>query len=224
MNELMLFKSDTKPVEYIEAPDKDRLKKGVSIWLKSRITGLKLLPTTRQQIIHDRDILLIEWLWNTGMRISDALSIKFKDLDMGKEIVTFIVKKRSRPGKPFVHSISLDKGILFEVQRYKERIKGNPEDRLFPMTRMNAHDNLDKYAELAGFPETVKTTKKGLITKSHFHAHILRHSMCMNDLMNGIQPEVTQFRAGHASLDTTINTYRKMNVNIEKIIRNGIKQ
>jgi integrase/recombinase XerD len=222
MNDLMLFKSDSKPVEYIEAPDKDRIKKGVDIWLKNCVTGTKLIPTTRQQLIHDRDILMIEWLWNTGMRISDALSIKFMDVDMAKEMVTFIVKKRSRPGKPFALSISLDKGMLFEVQRYKDRCRGKPEDRLFPMSRMNAWDNLDKYAELAGFKEIIKTTKKGTVTKSHFHPHILRHSMCMNDLMNGIAPEVTQYRAGHASLDTTINTYRKMNVAIERIIRSKL--
>jgi integrase len=91
-----------KPVIGISEEDKNLLKLSVDKWSKNAKEMKVHKPV---KLIAERDKLLMEWLFNTGMRISDALAIKYRDIDMQKEEVSFIVNKRSRL-KPFLHTIS----------------------------------------------------------------------------------------------------------------------
>lgn len=211
-----------KPVEYATEEDKNRLKDAVTVWLKKHPK-----PTGNQKFIAERDALLIEWLWNTGMRISDALSLHFRDVDNSKEVCNFFVKKGRK-----THTISLDKPILFEVQRFKEMFFFKPEDIIFSMSKQNAWMQLDKYAKMAGLPEIVKSyvIKTGnragqtVITKSHFHPHLLRHGMAMDDMKNGVPIPITSFRLAHSSTSVTQDIYQRVDQNIERGFRERMKR
>jgi integrase/recombinase XerD len=207
-----------QPVEYITQDEKNKLKAAVDTWL----TQGRTKPTERQKAIAERDKLLIEWLWNTGMRITDALNTHFRDIDMTKENVTFWVKKRKKS-----HTISLDKSILFEVQRYKEMFFFKSEDFIFGMTKQNAWMQIDHYAEIAGFPPkkrtyTIKNGKnkgKVVVTESHCHPHLLRHGRARQDMMDGIPLPITSYRLAHSSTAITADIYQRVDENIERAFR-----
>jgi integrase len=130
-----------KPVVAISEDEKNAIKAAIDQWA-TKAKAMKVNKPTR--FIAERDKLLAEWLYNTGMRISDALTIKYRDIDMTKEEVTFIVKKRSKK-QPFILTISMDKSILFEVQRFKEMFLLKPEDKLFRISRQTFDDNLPNF-------------------------------------------------------------------------------
>jgi len=189
------------PVIAISEDDKNLLKLSVDKWAKNA-KEMKIHKPIK--FIAERDKLLIEWLFNTGMRISDALVIKYRDIDMQKEEVTFIVKKRSKL-KPFLHTISLDKSILFEIQRFKEMFLLKPEDRIFQISRSTFDDNLVKYCALAGLQK--------------YSAHKFRHGCAMKDLADGHPDFVTAYRLAHSSTSVTNSTYRRMSSDIERVFR-----
>ena len=190
-----------KPVIAIKESEKDQIKKAIDTWGKQA----KEAHSHKSVIfIVERDKLLVEWLFNTGMRISDALSIKFRDVDMKHEGVRFIVKKRSRI-KPFIHSISLDKSILFEVQRFKDAFLLKDDELLFDLTRSTVDSNLKKYCMIAGLPK--------------FSAHKYRHGCAMKDLEDGLPDFITAFRLAHSSTAITNSTYRRMTPEIERKFR-----
>jgi integrase len=190
-----------KPVIGISEDDKNLLKLSVDKW-SSNAKEMKVHKPVK--LIAERDKLLIEWLFNTGMRISDALAIKYRDINMQKEEVTFIVNKRSRL-KPFLHTISLDKSILFEVNRFKDMFLLKPEDRIFQISRSTFDDNLAKYCELAGLQK--------------YSAHKFRHGCAMKDLREGQPDFVTAYRLAHSSTSVTNSVYRRMDQNIERTFR-----
>lgn len=190
-----------KPVVAISEDEKNRLKNAIDVWCKET-KELKVHHPTKY--IAERDKLLVEWLFNTGMRISDALAIKFRDIDMSREQVTFIVKKRSR-NAPYLHTISLDKSILFEIQRFKEMFLRKPEDLLFDISRSTFDGNLAKYCKIAGLPK--------------YSAHKFRHGCAMKDLAEGQPDFVTAYRLAHSSTSVTNSTYRRMTPDIERAFR-----
>ncbi len=209
------------PVKFLTEEEKELLKKSVDKWAQES-TVKKLKKNIK--FIADRDKLFIEWVWNTGMRVSDALSIKFMDINYQKEQVIFIIKKKSKE-KPFLHTISLDKSILFEVQRFKETFILKPENRIFDVSRQTMDESIDKYGKIAGFPlreKQVKIKKGSTETKtvySYCNVHMLRHGRAMKDMAEGIPDFITAFRLGHSNTTVTNAIYRRVNVEVERAFR-----
>jgi integrase len=190
-----------KPVVAISEDEKNAIKTAIDKWAVQAKAQKVNKPT---KYIAERDKLLVEWLFNTGMRISDALAIKYRDIGMTKEEVTFMVKKRSKK-QPFILTISLDKSILFQVQRFKDMFLLKPEDKLFRITRQTFDDNLAKYCKIADIRK--------------YSAHKMRHGMAMKDLREGQPDFVTAYRLGHSSTNVTNAIYRRMNQDIERAFR-----
>ncbi len=190
-----------KPVIAIKESEKDQIKKAIDTWGRLAKEAKSHKPAS---YIVERDKLLVEWLFNTGMRISDALSIKFRDVNMRTEGVNFVVKKRSRT-KPFIHGISLDKSILFEVQRFKDNFLLKDDELVFNLSRSTVDSNLKKYCQIAGLPK--------------YSAHKYRHGCAMKDLEEGLPDFITSFRLAHSSTTITNSTYRRMTPEIERKFR-----
>ena len=193
------------PVKHIARDDKDVLKVAVATWLSTRPY------TDRREYVAGRDALLIEWLWHTGMRVSDALRVRFSDIT-SNDTVRFVVQKRSRT-KPFVHEVTLSKSMLYDVVQFRERfrimISGQDDDRMFPITRQSVDQRLAMYSDLAHIPKT--------------NAHSLRHGCAMNLLEQGVPPVEIAFRLAHSSVQVTESVYARMNTTIEKGMIEGVR-
>ncbi|OEU74068.1 MAG: hypothetical protein BA864_06980 [Desulfuromonadales bacterium C00003093] len=192
------------PVDHITPEEKEELIGAVKFWWESAPR------TERTDYIAARDILLIEWLWHTGMRVSDAVRIRFDDINTETETVRFIVSKRSRK-TPFIHEIVLSKAMMFEVMKYRDRwqiVLNERGGRLFPITRQNVNKRLKTYCRTAGLPPT--------------SAHKFRHGCAMNMLNQGVPPVEIAFRLAHSSTQVTENVYARMNVGIERKMLEGL--
>ncbi len=192
------------PVEHITPEELDDLVNAVKLWQESAPR------TERTNYIVDRDLLIIRWMWHTGMRVSDAIRIRFDDINNNTETVRFIVSKRSRK-TPFVHEIMLSKAMMFEVMKYGDRwqiVLKNHGGRLFPNTRQNVNKRLKKYCQTAGLPPT--------------SAHKFRHGCAMNMLNQGVPSIEMSFRLAHSSTQVTESVYARMNVGIERKMLEGV--
>ena len=186
------------PVDHVTPEQKEEMIGAVKLWWES---GPR---TDRTDYIAARDILLIKWLWHTGMRVSDAVQIRTTDINNDTETVRFIVSKRSRE-TPFIHEITLSKAMMFEIMKYRDRwqiVLNEHGNKLFPITRQNVNKRLNTYCAVGRLPAT--------------SAHKFRHGCAMNMLKQGVPSVEIAFRLAHSSTQVTESVYARMNVGIER--------
>jgi integrase/recombinase XerD len=143
-----------------------------------------------------RDRALVELLYGTGTRISEAVGLDIDDLDLGE--LTVVVtgkgdKQRLLPVGGFAAE-ALSAYLVRGRPALAPRGRGTP--RLFlnslgrPLSRQSAYAVLQHAATRAGLAATVSP-------------HTLRHSFATHLLQNGADVRVVQELLGHASVTTT---------------------
>lgn len=148
-----------------------------------------------------RDRALVEFLYATGARISEACGLSLADLDMDDSLVRLFGKGSKERIVPFgrsAHRALADwleeggRGMLVP-KRWKSR---DFADAVFlgvrgtRLTRQAAFGIVRKYAGLAGI-------------KDHVSPHTLRHSCATHMLVHGADLRIVQELLGHASVSTT---------------------
>jgi len=148
-----------------------------------------------------RDRALVEFLYATGARISEACGMSMGDLDMDDSLVRLMGKGSKERIVPFgrsAHRAMQDyleeggRGMLVP-KRWKTR---DHADAVFlgvrgtRLTRQAAFHIVRKYAGLAGIKEDVSP-------------HTLRHSCATHMLVHGADLRIVQELLGHASVSTT---------------------
>jgi len=122
-----------------------------------------------------------------GLRVSETLAIRGRDICDGKLSV-----KRLKKSRATLHVLRLDNDPLFDESPLLELAQADPEAKLFWWSRQYMDIVLKRYAALAGIHPS----------KAHYHA--LKHSICVllwqetHDL-NSIQDHV-----GHRSSSSTL--------------------
>lgn len=148
-----------------------------------------------------RDRALIEFLYATGARISEACGLSLADLDMADSLVRLFGKGSKERIVPFGRSAHralaewLEEGGrgMLVPQRWRSR---DHEDAVFlgvhgtRLSRQAAFHIVRKYAILAGI-------------KDHVSPHTLRHSCATHMLVHGADLRIVQELLGHASVSTT---------------------
>ncbi len=132
--------------------------------------------------------LLVEFMYSSGLRVSECVSFKLDDLNLNEKIG----KVRSGKGKKDRHIILSDKFI----QHLKEYLTSLKSDAyLFPskndhITVRQAQKIVSKAALNAGI-------------KKRVYCHILRSSFATHLLEAGIDIRIIQTLLGHSSISTT---------------------
>ncbi len=142
-----------------------------------------------------RDRALLEILYATGMRASEALSVKLNDLDLVSGTVRCMGKRERERILPLYPEAAA------HLKRYLEA--GRPfllrdlgETALFlnnqgkPLTRQGIWFLVQHYAQAADLPEWVKP-------------HTLRHTFATHLLDGGAELREVQQLLGHANITTT---------------------
>lgn len=132
-----------------------------------------------QDIENTRHKMLIQFLWMSGVRITEAVSLQKQDINFRDYLMTVKWLKSRKYLRRVVPLHPILKEIL-EV--YVAPF--NLEDRVFSMTRQRAWQLTKKY--LGG------------------HPHQLRHSFAVNWLMCGGDIVILHKILGHAKLQTTM--------------------
>ena len=148
-----------------------------------------------------RDRALVEFLYATGARISEACGLSLGDIDMQDSLVRLLGKGNKERIVPFGRSAHAALSDWFDeggrAMRVPKRWKSRDNsDAVFlgvhgtRLTRQAAFHTVRKYAALAGIKEEVSP-------------HSLRHSCATHMLVHGADLRIVQELLGHASVSTT---------------------
>jgi len=146
--------------------------------------------------------LVISFLWHTGVRVSEMLSLKESDILWDERIIIVrALKKRgevyrripidSRTLQLLRDYITLKKKLPYLKRREKEKYGPN---RVFPITRQAVFKIVRRVGRRAGI------TKVG---DKPIHPHHLRHSFGIHWVKKGLPLRQLQMILGHSSIDTT---------------------
>jgi len=138
--------------------------------------------------------LLIEFLYSSGLRVSEAVGMKVNDLDMNERIG--IVK--SGKGKKD-RLIILSNNLIDHIEKYlkKREEKGYKSEYLFHVKNPEKHLSVRQAQKIIQ-----KIALKAKIKKRVF-CHALRSSFATHLLESGVDIRVIQDLLGHASIATT---------------------
>jgi integrase/recombinase XerD len=130
----------------------------------------------------ERDGLLIHLLFETGLRISEALQITVQHLERfeGRPVLRILGKGR----KPRL--VACPKPLAESLQAYAYRHRLQPSDPVFPINRKRAHQIIRAAGQKAGLGKEV-------------YPHLLRHSDAIERLRQTGNPKALQIHLGHAS-------------------------
>ncbi len=144
-----------------------------------------------------RNRALITVLYRGGLRLSEALALKPKDLDPDAGTITVLHGKGDRR-----RTVGMDPGAMAIVMRWVDKRRGFGIDGRAPL-----------FCTLQGQPlksSYVRTLLPRLATKSgiekRVHPHGLRHTHAYELMMESVAMPIIQRQLGHASLATT-DTY-----------------
>ena len=156
-----------------------------------------------------RDKFLLTLLYETGMRIGEALSLWIEDFDISDMVIDLQdrgelennaeIKTVSSPRRIDISQNLADMFMEYIAEYHTEEVETNHifiklsgSNKYKPMNYTDA-DNL------------FRTLKKK--TDIYVTPHMFRHSSLTLLRMAGWQPELLRIRAGHKNIYTTLNTY-----------------
>ncbi|KAB2328010.1 site-specific integrase [Cytobacillus depressus] len=134
---------------------------------------------------------------NTGLRISDLLSLLIDDVLKEKKVVDRLELREKKTGKP--RYIALNKKIIRLIGKYieKERTHASPSDPLFlsqkggAISRQHAYEILNKAARAVGIKERIGT-------------HSLRKTFGYFAYKSGVDLAMIQKLLNHSSQTETL--------------------
>jgi len=130
----------------------------------------------------ERDSLLILVLFETGLRISEALSLTQSNIDLfeGKPFLRIVGKGKK------LRLVACSERLTDSLRAYANRKKIMQEQKFFPINRQRAWQILKEVSLRAGLTKRV-------------YPHLLRHSDAIERLRQTGNPKALQHHLGHSS-------------------------
>ena len=178
-------------------------------YLEPAEVKLLLEEPNRDQLLGLRDYALIQFLYNTGVRVSEGLALSVGALELGT------------PGQVQVHGkgrkdrvCPLWRSTTALLKRYIARWKLGAESRLFcnarrrPLTTSGVAYILEKHFEAA-------KKKHPILRKRKITPHLMRHSCACALLQSGVDLVTVRDLLGHESVRTT-GRYTRANMKTKR--------
>jgi len=158
--------------------------------LKSYINGLETFETTKTKWLRSLEILYM-----SGMRVSEILNIKIKDINDGiqKGELSVFVKKQN-----IIRYIPLsDKSVKI----LKKLIESETDmDGYFIHKRNSVRNNLNPIGFTKDFNQLIQ-----LVLGKNYSTHSFRKGIITEMGINGINPKIIQHFVSHKNISTTLN-------------------
>ena len=134
-----------------------------------------------------RDSLLILLLFQTGLRISEALSLTPACIQRfeGKPVISVVGKGKK------LRMVAIPERLVDRLKSHAYEKKLSPDDRFFPIKRSRGWQIIKKASLNAGFNKKV-------------FPHLLRHSDAIERLRQTGNPKALQIHLGHSSMAMTM--------------------
>ena len=181
------------PTARLDSPRvKKRLPQTLSI---EDVERLLEAPTKKRSPKNLRDSALLHVLYATGMRVTEAVSLRIADVNLASSLITCSGKNNK------IREIPIDEETTSTLTRYLEDgrphlVKDKNENALFlnhrgkQLTRQGLWLIIKAYAEQADLGDQVTP-------------HTLRHSFAVHRLSGGTELREVQQLLGHANISTT---------------------
>jgi integrase/recombinase XerD len=198
-NQFLVDKNYIKEQIVDRRKDKVKIAEGseheVEVLTEEEIERLFFYIQSEQVSARDRMIVLL--LLYTGVRVSELVSIKLKDVDMLAMNLTIACgkggKRREIPLKTEV------------IEAVKEYLEGERKDSKFAQSEFLIHTNRAAKMDRDAVNKLLK--KHGMQLNMVMKPHKFRHTFCTNLLKKGADLTVVAKLAGHASIQTTAKFY-----------------
>ena len=157
--------------------------------------------------IRDYAIILIAARY--GLRISDILNIKLKDINWKDHKITIIQPKTGN-----LNSFPLTKEVGWAIIDYIKNSRPKCENEYLFVKSKYPFDKMEQFYRFNSYFDKIYTTTNNFNKKG---IHNLRHSLAKNMLDNGIPISTIASTLGHKDLNTTSKTYLKIDIqNLKK--------
>lgn len=144
-----------------------------------------------------RDSALLEFLYATGARISEAVNVKFEDIDLDESVVKLTGKGSKQRLVPIGGCAVRALKEYIKISRPLLAAKSKRElHTIFLNKRGNALSRQSAWAVVAEAAERAKLGRP-------LHPHTLRHSLATHLIAGGADVRTVQELLGHASVTTT---------------------
>lgn len=158
---------------------------------------------------NDKHRLLIEFLYSSGLRVSEAVSMKINDLNLDEKIGKVIAGKGKKD-----RWIIISESLIKHLKEYLLRSKKESEF-LFPGLYAKEHLSIRMAQRIVS-----DNAKKAGIKKRVF-CHALRSSFATHLLEAGTDIRVIQTLLGHVSISTT-EKYTKVSTEMIKKVKSPL--
>jgi len=176
------------------------LRKNMRLYVKYSKKALKLpLVLTKEEvkslinnIKNEKHRLMISLLYGSGMRLSEIINLKIKDLEIERGY-GFVRQGKGRKDRIFVVPCSV-------IERLKKELNGKSiEEYVFSSNRGRKYSQATIQAILKSAAED-----SGLWKLKRVHPHTLRHSFATHLIQNGASLNEVQAMLGHKSPETSM--------------------
>lgn len=184
--------------------------------VKYRLNALKLRETKKpysklseeqlkkifQTKLNIRNKLLISILYETGVRISEALNIKLEDIDLSDKKI-LITKSKTPSGENRLVYISAETTNLLQDYIYEVHEKNNfDSDYLFLKLTGSSRGEVCDDVTISAFFRELSARLEFNITP-----HMFRHTLATELHENGLEISIIKALLGHKDVQTTMNMY-----------------
>ncbi|MFD2599684.1 tyrosine-type recombinase/integrase [Sphingobacterium corticis] len=166
----------------------------VTVEKEKLITMLEERASEMDSFSDQRDLLVMELLFGTGIRLSELLNIRDEDVDFYKQEIR-ILGKRSK-----VRLVPIHEQLVEQIRNYQS------EKKSALLQNMSAHlivSNKGKPAYASMIYQLVKRYLTSITSQKKRSPHVLRHSFATSLLDNGADLNAIKELLGHAGLVTT---------------------
>ena len=171
--------------------------------LKTYVNGLDTFKTTKIKWIRSLEILFY-----SGLRVSEVLNIKIKDIRDGimkGEMSVYISKQNTIRHIPLSPSSIKVLGKLIKDE--------NDDESYFIHKRNNKRSKLNSN----GFTKDLNDLIQFVLGKE-YSSHSFRKGIITDFSSKGVNPKITQHFIGHRNVSTTLNYYKPTSEDIRKCL------
>lgn len=186
-NPFRMVRAPKKPIRYPET-----LSEG-------QVSALLNANAKRTDELAIRDQAILELMYASGMRASEVVSFKKRDVNYRQRMISIIGKGNKQRLVPFGQTALLVMQAYFDKQRpllFSRHHSTRPGDAFFLNER---GENLT----VRGLESILRSVEEKTGIYLGLHPHMLRHSFATSLLDHGADLRLIQELLGHASLNTT---------------------
>lgn len=172
---------------------------------------LNCIDTSTKEGIRNR--FIIELLYSTGIRVSELVNIKLKDIKIKEKQITILGKGNKERIVLFGNNA---KEILEQyINKYKDEFKGDIRNQYLLMNKKGKPLSTNKIGLI------VKEVLKQSSLKLNISPHTLRHTFATHLLDCGADLKSVQELLGHENLKTTAIYTHVSNERLKKVFLNS---